>query len=73
MIDIDGRHKGDNPVRGDLEVTWHYDDIDDVTETIPAPAPENNRTALAQPTAGVLSGVTVTDPYGNTGSFYFPR
>ncbi len=70
MIDIDGRSTGDNPLRGDLTVTWSTPD-GNVEATIPAGDPVNGRTFVATP-GGTIYGVTITDSYGNTGSWFTP-
>ncbi len=70
MIDIEGSSKGANPLRGELELTWSTP-TGDVVETIEASEPDGGRTWIditGQPTATEL---TVTDPYGNSGSVSF--
>lgn len=66
MIDIDGRSKGNNPLRGALTVRWETD-LGEREETVDAGAPQGGQSWLAAPAGEVVSRVTVTDGYGNTG------
>jgi hypothetical protein len=66
MIDIEGTSKGDNPLRGDLTVSWTTGDGTSET-TVAAGAPNGGRTWLAAPEGA--TAFTVTDAYGNTGSW----
>lgn len=72
MIDLDGDSEGDNPVRGDLSVTWVTSEGGETTETVAAPAPESRRTLLTAPAGETLLSVSVTDAYGNAGSWSVP-
>ncbi|HMV68626.1 MAG TPA: neutral/alkaline non-lysosomal ceramidase N-terminal domain-containing protein, partial [Myxococcota bacterium] len=60
MIDIDGRSKGDNPLRGELVVTWETD-AGTHEQRVDAGVPSGGRSWLAAPAGEVVSRVTVSD------------
>jgi neutral ceramidase len=66
LIDLEGNSKGDNPLRGDLTVTWTTD-AGVVEQTVPAGAPSGGRTWLAN--VDGATAFTVTDAFGNTGTW----
>lgn len=68
MIDVDGRHKGDNPIRGDVTLSWTTTD-GDMSETLDAGDPVDQRSSFVIP-ANAIS-VEVTDQYGNSGTLDF--
>lgn len=69
MIDIDGRSRGHNPLRGDLTVSWTTVESGTFEEVLTAGAPEGNRTLVPWPAGETVTAVTVTDAYGNTGTW----
>lgn len=69
LVDIDGSSKGDNPLRGQLAVTWNTQESGAVASWVDAPAPENKRSRLTAPAGETVLGVRVVDAYGNEGSW----
>jgi len=68
LIDLEGNSRGYNPVRGTLDVEWVFAS-GTLTEQVVAPDPVASRTWLRTPPGETVLRVTVTDPYGNTGSW----
>jgi neutral ceramidase len=70
LIDIDGKSRGANPLRGDVTVTWTVDGAP-VQVTAPAPDPVDGRVWLPFPAGSTPTGAVVTDVYGNSGTLSF--
>ncbi|MCB9760178.1 MAG: neutral/alkaline non-lysosomal ceramidase N-terminal domain-containing protein [Alphaproteobacteria bacterium] len=67
MVDLDGQVRGENPVRGDLELVWDTLSGTPRVDTVEATVIGTRARVEITPPADAV-GLTVTDPYGNVGS-----
>ncbi len=67
LVDIDGSSRGENPLRGELTLTWTHADGSESSETVEAQVSGTRAVLAASPPGGAVT-LTVTDTHGNTGS-----
>lgn len=67
LIHLDGNHQGDNPIVGPVVVTFQT--AGGPVEQTVDPISEGGRSRLPVTDPGGITGITVTDAFGNTGSW----
>jgi hypothetical protein len=67
MVDIDGGHRGENPVRGLVTVTWEMDDGSEMEEDVEPTISQGKSWIDIVPPQGA-KGLLVRDVHGNEGS-----
>lgn len=68
LIDVAGRSRSDNPLRGDLTLRWEGDAFEPVEVVVAAGEPVDSTTWLPTEAPDGATRLVVTDPYGNLGT-----